>query len=819
MGIILYTSRVILHTLGVKDYGVYSIVGGVITLFSFFNSAMTSATQRFLSFDIGRNDAEQLKKTFNATLNIHLLIGVLILLLAETLGVWFINNKINLPLERVISANWVYHFSVFTFFIGIIQVPYDALLVGREKMQIYAIMSFMEVVLKLIIAYLLVLFSYDKLILYSGLLFFVAFITSIIHISYCKKKYLETKYEFYFEKDLYEKLITYSGWSLFGSIAAVARGQGINIILNLFFGTAVNAAYGITLQVQSAVGQFVSNFQLAVNPQIIKNYAQGNIEQSKRLIFQSAKFSYFLIFIIALPVIYNIDYILKMWLENPPPYTSMFVVLSLVGLLIDCISGPLMTGSQAAGNIKWYQIVIGSLVFLCLPMAYFFLKIFKQPASVFYVIICINIVSLIFRLFFLKNVLNFNISFFLKSVLFKIIRVTVLVNISSIIFFHFLCNENLLMLFIIKSGFLISVSVLSIYAVGLEKQEVLILLNIYIHTMKILRKIIKQIFGINIILYIINFKDLLLNFIIDCRLYYNHSNVFKIENFNKKEAKVILNYHSIEKGFLYKNRKARFAQERVKNLHIFLHDKMIIEKSSLTQIRVAYQIMCEYYELHIKLQENILDYFNSNQYCFYKKILLTNYNESFSSTISYNNDEFYRFNENNFFDFSSSRRSVRDFTGELIDLKVIEKAISLALTAPSVCNRQTSKVYLLEDQVKIDKVLTIQNGFTGHTKNVRQLLIVTANRNYFFSVGERNQFYIDGGIFLMNLLYSLHYYRIAHCPANWGKTFKAENKLFKIIKIQKSEKIICMIPIGIAAANFNVTLSQRRDFNEIFERI
>jgi O-antigen/teichoic acid export membrane protein len=235
-------------------------------------------------------------------------------------------------------------------------------------MKIYAYMSFIEVILKLIIVYTLIIFDFDKLILYSFLLFLVTFISRIIHKYYCKRFYEESKYLFYFDKSYYKVLLSYSGWNLIGNIASVARSQGVNILLNLFFGTILNASYGITMQVQNAVQTLVTSFQMAVNPQIIKYYADENKEQCLKLIFQSAKYSYFLMFIVACPIIYNIDFILEMWLKSPPKNTSIFIVLCLINVLIECISGPLMIGAQATGQIKWYQIVIGTLIFLNLPI-------------------------------------------------------------------------------------------------------------------------------------------------------------------------------------------------------------------------------------------------------------------------------------------------------------------------------------------------------------------------------------------------------------------------------------------------------------------
>lgn len=471
MGVSLYTSRVVLNTLGIEDYGVYSIVGGIVTLFSFFNSAMTSATQRFLAFDIGKNDLQQLKKTFNATLNIHIGICILVFVLSETIGLWFVNYKLNLPLDRMTAVNWVYQFSVFTFLLGIIQVPYDALIVAREKMDIYAYMSFVEVILKLIIVYLLVVFAFDKLILYAALLFLVSFIVRMGHKYYCKRYYEESKYQFYFDKSFYKVLLSYSGWNLFGNIAGVARSQGSNILLNLFFGTVLNAAYGISMQIQGTVQTFVINFQMAVNPQIIKQYAAGNNEECLNLIFQSAKFSYFLMFIIACPIIFNIDFILEFWLKNPPKYTSVFVTLCLIILLIDCISGPLMIGAQATGNIKWYQIIIGTLIFLNLPIAYVLLKIYKNPELIYYSTAVISLLSLVFRLFFLRVIIGISILDFCKSVLLRIIVVTIVTIGVFTLFEFYIFLTNGWMYFILKLFVLFFTMFFTILFLGISKKE------------------------------------------------------------------------------------------------------------------------------------------------------------------------------------------------------------------------------------------------------------------------------------------------------------------------------------------------------------
>ena len=477
MGVSLYTSRVILQVLGVQDYGIYSVVGGVVTLFSFFNGAMASATQRFLSFDIGKGDEYQLKRTFNSTLNIHFFIAIIVLILAETLGLWFVNNKLNITDNRMFAVNAVYQFSVFTFLLGVIQVPYDALIIAREKMNIYAYMSVIEVVLKLLILYLLAIFDYDYLILYAFFLFIVSFIIRMGHKYYCKIHFSESKYEFYYNKSYYKKLISYSGWNLFGNIAAVIKGQGINVLLNLFFGTILNAAYGITLQLQGAVNLFINNFQLAINPQIVKTYAQGNINRCHILILQSSKYSYYLMLLIILPLFLNIDFVLIFWLKTPPELTTTFVSLSLINLLIDCISGPLMAGLQATGKIKAYQALVGILLILNLPISYVFFKHSNTPEYVFYVSIVISIIALILRIYFVRVNLKLSVNSFLKVVLLPIIVVSVITFTSLYLIENKLLDTTSWGQLILKSVFTLIVTFITIITVGINKYEKKIIIN------------------------------------------------------------------------------------------------------------------------------------------------------------------------------------------------------------------------------------------------------------------------------------------------------------------------------------------------------
>lgn len=318
-----------------------------------------------------------------------------------------------------------------------------------------------------------------------------------------------------------------------------------------------------------------------------------------------------------------------------------------------------------------------------------------------------------------------------------------------------------------------------------------------------------------------NFKKfifLIRNYLKDLLKYWRYSTINKVDSFENKECILILNYHSIEKGLLFSPMKPRFAMQRVINLHKYLNDCEVIDNIDRTQISIAYKVVVEYYDLHKDKKIDISDYYTEEQYIYYKELLEKVDIEYTSGKVSYNKEKYYK-ETNNFYEFSNSRKSIRDFTGEKISYDKIKKAIELANNAPSVCNRQASKVYLLEDKELINYCLKIQGGLTGYTENISQLLILTNNRQYFYTVGERNQFYIDGGIYLMNLLYALHFYKIACCPANWGKTWHEEKKLAKKVKIPDAEQIICMIPIGIAVAEFNVTLSYRRTAEEVLKVI
>ncbi len=321
MIISLFTSRVVLNTLGETDYGIYNIVGGIVVLFSFLNAALTTATQRFFSYELGKKDLKSLQRIFSISMTCYIFLSLAILILSESIGLWFLNNYLNIPNNRIASANWVYQFSIIAFIFQMIRIPYHATIISYEKMNFFALISIIEVSLKLLIVYVLLILLIDKLILYSILMTVVILVITLSYKFYCNKYFTTTKYYFYWNRNRVKEFLSFSGWSLFGSIANITSQQVLNFLLNIYYGVTVNAAAGIANQVTANLYNFVANFQIAFNPQIVKSYAEENLNKMQELLFMSSRMSFYLIFTIGLPIIINLDYILKLWLGNVPQYT------------------------------------------------------------------------------------------------------------------------------------------------------------------------------------------------------------------------------------------------------------------------------------------------------------------------------------------------------------------------------------------------------------------------------------------------------------------------------------------------------------------
>ena len=416
----LYTSRVVLQTLGVDDYGIYSVVGGIVAMLAFLNSAMTAASQRFISFELGTQNYQRLKEVFSTSINIHLAIAGIILVIAETIGLWFLNTHMNIATDRMTAANWVYQCSVLTFVMTVVSVPYNACIVAHERMKAFAYISIVEVVLKLVIVYLLLILSADKLISYAILVLGVSLVVRIIYGVYCKRNFEECTYHFSFNKKLFKEMFAFASWSIIGNLGFSLKDQGSNIVLNIFCGTAINAARGVALQVNGIISNFSNNFIMALNPQIIKQYAAGNIQESIQLVYAGCRYSFYLLAIISIPVMVNLDYLLTLWLGTVPPYTVEFLYFALIAALINSMAVPLTTAMQATGKIRIFQITICMIMMCELPLTYITLKLGCLPYMVMIPSIAVVTVGVFARLLLLKRLIRlYSVRYFVLYIILK----------------------------------------------------------------------------------------------------------------------------------------------------------------------------------------------------------------------------------------------------------------------------------------------------------------------------------------------------------------------------------------------------------------
>ncbi len=381
MAVSLYTSRVVLNALGVEDYGIYNVVGSVVTMFAFLNGALVTTTQRYLTFELGKGDFEQLKKVFTTSVYIHALISFLIVILAETVGLWFFYNKMVIPAERMTAAMWVFQLSIVTMVIQVMSAPYNSIIVSRERMGVFAVISILETILRLAIVYLLLVLSFDRLILYAILIAIVQTLICCVYIVYCRKHFAESYLVRGTNKALLVEMGKFAGWNIWGNLAATLFGTGLNLLLNVFFGPLVNAARGIAVQVETAVAQFSTNFLMAVNPQITKLYAQNGLTEMHRLLFRSSKFACYLLLLISLPVILETPVLLKLWLNVVPDYSVPFLRILLVIVIIDSMARPFMNAAAATGDVKKYQSIIGGILLSIVPIAYLVLRLGGDPTS------------------------------------------------------------------------------------------------------------------------------------------------------------------------------------------------------------------------------------------------------------------------------------------------------------------------------------------------------------------------------------------------------------------------------------------------------
>lgn len=410
MGVTIFSSRIILRGLGASDYGIYNVVGGIVSMMVFLNSALNASTSRFLTYELGVGNREQLNKTFSASLNLHISVAILVFIICETIGLWFLYHKMVIPPDRMTAAFWVFQFSIVSMAINYTQVPYNAALISHENMSIYAYVGLYEAFSKLGIAYLISVSPVDRLVFYGLLLMLNTVLIQLFYRFYTKSRYEECRFRFVKDKALYKKLLSYSVWDLFGGLAGVSQNQGVNILLNMFFGPVVNAARAISFQIQSAVKMFINNFLTAVRPQVVKSFAENNYGRMYGLTFKAIKYSLIIMMALVLPIIFETDFVLTIWLgDTYPSETSLFAKIILVSALFDVVEVGQNMAFHAIGRIRTGNIVCGTIMILSLPISYLLLKLEVPSYVPFIVVIVTNVINEVLTLLLMKSYIDFSI--------------------------------------------------------------------------------------------------------------------------------------------------------------------------------------------------------------------------------------------------------------------------------------------------------------------------------------------------------------------------------------------------------------------------
>ncbi len=469
--IALYTSRVVLAALGIVDYGIYNVVGSVVAMFTFISQALGNATNRFIVFSLGEGNPSNIKQVFNTCVAIHIAIAMLVVLLLETAGMWFLNNKLNIPADRECAAIWSFHISVFTCALIILKTPFNAEIIAHERMDTYAYISILNVITKLVIVFLLGISDTDKLVTYVFLLMVVQIVDCILHYVVCRKNFEECRFSLSASKskELYQHIGAFAGWSLFGNIVWLGYTQGLNLMLNIFFGPVVNAARGVAVQVQTAVMSFVSSFQTAINPQITKSYAQHNYDRLNELIIYSSKFSYFLLLCMVVPLFFEVDKILHIWLVEVPDHTVNFVRLMLLIMLFNPLENPIGTSNDATGNIKIYQVVISLINIQIVILSYVSLRMGYPPESVFVAQLIVSVFQILAKIFLVRKKLHMSLRHYTYNVIFRIIIVSLSSFGISFLFYPFFSDSILsIFTFVVLSVFIV---LFCSYYLGLNKKE------------------------------------------------------------------------------------------------------------------------------------------------------------------------------------------------------------------------------------------------------------------------------------------------------------------------------------------------------------
>ncbi len=469
MVVYLYTSRVVIRELGLEDYGIYDVVGAAIGILVFLNNSMLNCTQRFITFAIGRRDGDYLKSVYSVSLIIHIILALLILFLGETVGLWYVENRMVIPPSRFDVALWVYHCSLLSAAFVVMSVPYNSAIIAYEKMTAFAAITILDTLLKLFAVLSLSFIVGDKLKAYALLLLAVAFVVRAVYGIYCKISFKDLSFVWVKSQSIYKEMLGFAGWSTFGNFALVCNSQGMNLLLNAFGGALLNAARGAAFQVQVAVTAFTASFQTAINPQITKSYAVGDYMAMNKLVLRSSRFSFYLLLLIALPLALEMPQILSLWLTDVPPHTVVFTRILLCVTLVDAVANSMMIGVAATGKIKKYHIVIGCTLICSLPLAWALLKITGNPAMAFVAQLAMALLAQLFRLFFCRSLFKFSIYSFVRTVLLPISKVLFCTSVPSYILHRYFSGGGIDSLVVIVATLFFTI--LSVVFIGLTKEE------------------------------------------------------------------------------------------------------------------------------------------------------------------------------------------------------------------------------------------------------------------------------------------------------------------------------------------------------------
>ena len=490
MFISFYTSRVVLNALGVEDFGIYNVVGGLVLMSTAITTSLNSAVSRFFSFGLGQGNINELKKIFSISINIHIILALVIIIVIESLGIWFLNNHMVVPCDRIFAANCVLQLSMLSFLIGLMTVTFNAAIISHEHMSFYAYMSIIDAIFKLIVATLISIYDGDRLILYASFSIIQQLIMLVVYQRYCKHKFEECSYILVKDKTKYKEIFGYAGWNLLGSMTNTLLDQGVNIIVNLFTGPVVNAARGIAVQINTVVKSFIRNFTVSLNPQIIKDYASGNRERMINLIFYGTRLSFYLFMLLSIPVFYETKFLLNLWLGQVPDHTVLFVRLILILSLTDILSSSLCTGQLATGKIRNFEIAINSVYILNIPISYICLKSGMPPELTVLISILLAFIVVFFHLYFLKHSVNLSPRLFLKKVVLNVMSVS-LISFSIPLIIYIIMDETFYR-FIVLCSISCICSLTTIFYLGCNKYERSILINNFKKAInKSLNKIIK----------------------------------------------------------------------------------------------------------------------------------------------------------------------------------------------------------------------------------------------------------------------------------------------------------------------------------------